>query len=90
MFCSGVKLTGLSCVSCIGKPKEGAIIAENDGEVIFGKEIRGKMKHLPPLDRRRRSYEPKQRWSKPRRFRIWLGSPVFNESLMILALTFRS
>ena len=26
------------------KPKEGAIIAENDGEVIFGKEIRGKQR----------------------------------------------
>jgi DNA-directed RNA polymerase subunit beta' len=26
------------------KPKDGAIIAENDGEIIFGKEIRGKQK----------------------------------------------
>ena len=26
------------------KPKEGAIIAENDGKIIFGKEIRGKQK----------------------------------------------
>ncbi|MDC1256821.1 DNA-directed RNA polymerase subunit beta' [Pelagibacteraceae bacterium] len=26
------------------KPKEGAIIAENDGKIIFGKEVRGKQK----------------------------------------------
>ena len=30
------------------KPKDGAIIAENDGEIIFGKEIRGKQINYNP------------------------------------------
>ena len=31
------------------KPKDSAIIAENDGKVIFGKEVRGKQRIFNPI-----------------------------------------
>ena len=77
------------------KPKDGAIIAENDGEIIFGKEIRGKQKitikgddglesnYLIPKGKQI-NYNPGEKISKGEY--LLDGSPATHDILRILGI----
>ncbi|MFL2525272.1 MAG: DNA-directed RNA polymerase subunit beta' [Pelagibacteraceae bacterium] len=77
------------------KPKDGAIIAENDGEILFGKEIRGKQKitikgnnglesnYLIPKGKQI-NYNPGEKISKGEY--LLDGSPATHDILRILGI----